>query len=372
MATPLKEHIDAGVVDTYAHGLAAAMGPAFDAEAFRTDALRGLEQLELKDRVAQVADTVHRHVGDDAAKGMAALLTMLEGKVPQEGPSSEFRWWPMAAYVERHGLDHPEQALAAMARITGFFSCEFAVRPFLQTHRERTLEELHRWARSDDVHLRRNASEGVRPRLPWGSRLNAFADDPTEVFALCEVLRNDQELYVRRSVANALNDIAKDHPARLCAWLADWSPSSPEGRWVVRHALRSLVKQGDPAALELLGFAPPRVRVESLRTDRDRYVVGETMQLHFTLVSTADEPQRLVVDHRVHYVKADGRTRPKVFKGSELVLQPAERRQVSRRQHLRPISTRRYYEGEHAVDIVVNGVVSDAVAFHLSVPSIRE
>lgn len=363
-----KAGVDGRVVQVYAHGLVGAdLGTArFDGAAFSADALAGLGALELKDRVRHIARALDKHLGPDVPRALGALLGLLDTVPPDPKDKISFTLWPMAQYVEDFGVDHFDASVAAMKRITQRFSCEFAVRPFLVRYPERMLAVMHAWAVDPDVHVRRNASEGIRPRLPWGMRLQAYVDDPTRVFGVLAKLRKDPEEYVRRSVSNCLNDIAKDHPGALMAVLAQWD-ADPDAHtlWIKKRALRSLVKAGDAQALALLGYGPAQVRVEGLRLDAPAYRVGDTLGFSFDLVSTSDQPQDLMVDYRVHFVKASGQRRPKVFKLKAVRLGAGDRITVHRKQHLKPISTRRYHAGTHGLDVQVNGVASDAVWFKL-------
>lgn len=367
-STPFKEGINAEVVRAYADGLAHV--PGFDPTSFTAATVPALDALELKARVQHVAAALLEHLGGDYAFALSALMEMLEEHTANDRPSYAFVHWPMAQFVEDYGPDVPEHfaaSVAAMKAITRHFSCEFAVRPFLERYPEAMLAVMHDWATDPDVHVRRNASEGMRPRLPWGGHLTAFIDDPAPVFELLATLREDPEAYVRRSVSNALNDIAKDHPQRLMDVLEAWGTEGDAHHlWIRKRALRTLVKDGDPRALALLGFHPPQVRVEDLAVDAATYRVGDTLQISFTLVSEGDAPQRLELDYRVHYVKKSGLTSPKVFKLKTMTLQPGERVSIVRKQHLKPISTRRYHAGLHRVDVQVNGQVFGDVPFDLA------
>lgn len=364
---PFKEGINESVVRYYADGLAERIS-GFRSDGFLTDVMDHLEALELKARVKHIAAQVHTHLGGNYLRGLDAFADMLRAEEANEAPSFAFLHWPMAQFVEDYGLDHIEPSVDAMREITQHFSCEFAVRPFLVRYPKRMLEVMYEWASDENVHVRRNASEGLRPRLPWGLRLQSFVDDPTPVFGVLDMLRKDPEEYVRRSVSNCLNDIAKDHPGQLMHVLAEWDADPGQhGEWIKKRALRTLVKAGDPQALELLGFGRPKVRVEGLSVDAPRYAVGDTVEISFSLVNAGNKKQRLVVDYRVHYVKANGSTSPKVFKLKTIELEPSERHDVVRRQHLRPISTRRYYPGTHAVDVQVNGETFGSAEFEVSV-----
>jgi 3-methyladenine DNA glycosylase AlkC len=216
------------------------------------------------------------------------------------------------------------------------------------------------------AHVRRLVSEGSRPRLPWGLRLRSLVIDPSPTLPLLRALQNDPSTYVRRSVANHLNDIAKDHPALLASWLAEHLPgASAERRALLRHASRGLLKQGDAAVLAAWGLgAAYRGRV-ALALSPERVVVGDGLLLTVQLHSTARQTQRLAVDYAVHHVKAAGHTTPKVFKGWVVELAPGESRQLVKRHSMKAVTTRRYHPGAHALDLRINGRVVARSAFEL-------
>jgi len=347
----------------------------FDARRFARAAERGLGPLELKARVQHVATAIVRELPDDPVRALGILeragrvLTLDEADRVTAG----FVAWPLIDAVPLVGMAHPERALAALLALTPLFSAEFAIRPFLREHQALTLRTLSRACRSEDEHVRRLVSEGTRPRLPWGGVLEAFVLDPTPTLTLLEKLRDDPSEYVRRSVANHLNDISKDHPERAVeacrAWMAR---PTPERSALVRHALRTLVKAGDARALELLGHEPAAaVDVRHLRVTPTRVAVGGSLELRFEVRSRASVTTSLVVDYAVHHVKKAGHTTAKVFKLRRLVLGPGEALVVRKTHSLRAVTTRRYHAGRHAIEILVNGVARARAAFELDVPRAR-
>jgi hypothetical protein len=206
--------------------------------------------------------------------------------------------------------------------------------------------------------VRRLVSEGTRPRLPWAPRLRAFQEDPRPVIALLELLKDDAERYVQRSVANNLNDIAKDHPELAVEvsrrWLVDASPSR---RWIVRHALRSLVKKGHRGALDVMGVGgKPRVDISGIRLAPATTRIGGEVRFSFEIVSTSRKTQELLVDFAVHYVKANGTARPKVFKLRKLALPPSGRVELGSAISLKGMTTRKHYPGRHGIEALINGV----------------
>jgi hypothetical protein len=215
--------------------------------------------------------------------------------------------------------------------------------------------------------VRRLVSEGTRPRLPWGMRLRAFQRDPGPTLALLEKLKDDASLYVRRSVANHLNDIGKDHPDLLNETAVRWMQDAGEPRaWIVRHALRSSIKRGDPKALALLGYgATAQVRIDNVRIRPKRAAIGDKVVVAYDIVSTARRSQTLLIDFRVQYVKANGKTSPKVFKGRRLELGPGEIRACTHAIALIQRTTRTHYPGRHRVDAFINGIAYPLGTFEL-------
>ena len=361
MGSPLKQRIDRGTIARLAAAIA-AVDRSFDQAAFIAEAAAGLEPLGLKARIDQVARALERHVPTPFAHAAALLCAAAD-----RARLDLWAAWPCLTYVERRGAEDPDAALDALARLTRHASAEFAIRPLLEQHPARTFDRLRHWAASPDAHLRRLVSEGTRPRLPWGRHLAALRHDPSPVLPLLDRLRDDPEEAVRRSVANHLNDIAKDHPGLALAvarrWLAE---GDTHVAGVVRHGLRTLVKAGDPAALALLGADPAaEVEVHDLRLAEARVPLGGTLRFSFLLRNASGRPVRAVIDYVVHLRRANGARSPKVFKLSTRTLPPAAGLTVRRAHSLRPVTVRRYYPGEHLLEIQVNGRIAARAPFEL-------
>jgi 3-methyladenine DNA glycosylase AlkC len=238
---------------------------------------------------------------------------------------------------------------------------------FLDREPERTLARLRAWATDPSEDVRRLVSEGTRPRLPWAPRLRQFQLDPSPVLELLELLKDDPSLYVRRSVANNLNDIGKDHPDILVATCRRWlEDSTEERRWLVRHALRSAVKRGDPAALDVLGFRAAEGAVDGLVIEPELPRIGASVRITAVIGNAGDQRAALNVDLRIHFVKASGGTSPKVFKLREIELDPGERVTLSKVISLRQHTTRTHYPGAHRIEVILNGSSHPAGSFALS------
>ncbi|MCS6287921.1 MAG: DNA alkylation repair protein [Nitrospira sp.] len=369
MAEPLKNSFGADVPRTIARMIAAVF-PRFDQKAFVRSSLEGYDALDLMPRGWKIAHQLRRSLPEDYEKAIEILLASLDRKPERtvaQGMGG-FLLLPHVFFVAEYGLEHFETSMRAQYVLTQRFTAEFSIRRYLERHPAATLARLMEWSADPSEDVRRLVSEGTRPRLPWASRLRAFQADPRPVLALLERLKDDPSLYVRRSVANNLNDIGKDHPAVLVEtarrWIVD---ATDERRWIIRHALRSAVKRGDSGALGLLGFGEAaRVSVEKVRIAPKRPTIGSSVAIACEIANRAPVVQRLLVDLRVHYVKANGVQRPKVFKLKQVELAPREAVPVRKTLSLAQLTTRRHYPGRHAVEVVINGQAHPLGTFELT------
>jgi 3-methyladenine DNA glycosylase AlkC len=368
----MRDGLDAAALARIARGVRAAW-PAFPRDRFLRLAGAGLDALELKPRVRHILAALRDTLPASFPEQADILERLPAGWDPGEpgDPLRGFAAWPVIDLVAETGLGQPARALEVLRRLTGLFTAEFAIRPFLQHHWEVCRPRLERWTEDPEAPVRRLVSEGTRPRLPWGLRLTAFVRDPSPCLPLLERLRDDPSDSVRRSVANHLNDIAKDHPDRVVALCARWAENAPEPRaGIIRRATRTLVKAGHPGALALHGAArAPEIRVEDFSVGRKRVAIGESQTLRLALASTARAAQRLVVDFAVHFHKADGSLRPKVFKWLVSDLAPGACLGREKTVAFRPLTTRRLHPGPHRVDLRVNGRVLAEAAFALTPPA---
>jgi len=346
----------------------------FPVDQFRSDALNGLDALELKERVHHLIEVLHRHLPEPfeaSVESIEAVKSVWDyGR--EDDPLTGFAAWPIIDYIGVHGLDHPDLSLKALKHLTSLFSAEFAIRPFLISHMEVTLNHLRQWCGDADEHVRRLVSEGTRPRLPWGQQLPQFIADPAPVIRLLEKLKDDESEYVRRSVANNLNDISKDHPGLVIQTCRNWlDPSDKNRSKLIRHATRTLVKSGHPEVFALLGYTQtPKLSVQEMKLERYRVRLGESVNMNALIRSTASEIQNFVVDYAVYHMKANGQSSAKVFKLKTVTIDPGETVELKRSHPFRKITTRKYYSGKHAIELLINGVGCGRVEFELSIPQI--
>jgi 3-methyladenine DNA glycosylase AlkC len=346
--------------------------PAFDGGAFVTEACKGLAALELLDRGKHISRALARHLPGDYPRALEVLLASLG----PEHASDEllgvgiapFFYLPHTLFVAEHGLDHFDLSMRAQYELTKRFSAESSIRPYIAAHPERTFAVLRRWTSDRNAHVRRLVSEGTRLRLPWAARVAWLDAHPDRVLALLELLKDDPSTMVRRSVANSLNDLGKLDPGRLLRTCARWlKGAGGERRALVEHALRSAVKRGDPGALRLLGYGDaPAVVVEGVAFTPARVPIGGRVAMTLALRSKSRQPQSLLVDVAVHFVKARGHAAPKVFKVKRVQLAPRQRLELQTAFSLAVHTTRVPRPGRHAVDVIINGRASPAGAFHVT------
>ena len=270
---------------------------------------------------------------------------------------ASFFYLPHTTFVAEFGLKHYEASMNALHVLTKRFTSEFAIRPFLNRYENESLHTLAIWVLDDDARVRRLVSEGTRPRLPWAARLQTTTAHRSQVLHLLEQLRDDPDEVVRRSVANHLNDVGRDNPKLLIGIARNWMKHAPDSREsLIRHALRTLVKQGNVDALKLLGVShSARLTVENAKVSPKRVKLGATTTISFDVRNAGAKLERALVDLRVHYAKANGKASCKVFKLKSAELGAGDAMELCKTLKLQDLTTRTHYPGVHRVEALVNG-----------------
>jgi 3-methyladenine DNA glycosylase AlkC len=356
----IKDLFNEQTVGDLAGAIQVACG-AFDREAFLSRVFDAeWPARELKQRIRHITVVLHELLPAD----YRSRLDILRRAMPNvEGIVQ----WVFTDYVEVYGLDDWEASIPALEEFTERMSAEFAIRPFIVRYPERTMAQMLVWAEHESAEVRRLASEGCRPRLPWGIRLQALVADPAPILPILERLKNDVSEPVRKSVANNLNDISKDNPGVVLDLLRRWqADATDEVRWITGHALRTLVKQGHPDALALLGYgSADEIAVHNLAVEPRAVAIGDKVTLSFDVESLASEPLNLMIDYVVYHLRANGRLSPKVFKLSKRTIEPGEVLQIARAHSFAPVTTRKYYPGEQAIEPKINGRLFGRAGFVL-------
>ncbi len=345
---------------------------AFDAEGFVTDVMTSLKQLELKERINHIAQILERYLASDfraACKQIVAALPPPLDPKRTDGDFGDFIFAPLGEFVVRNGLSAKQlnHSLRTLKAITQRFSMEDAIRWFINAFTEATLAELADWSVDKNYHVRRLVSEGTRPILPWSKRLTIEHTVPLDFL---DTLHADSTRYVTRSVANHLNDISKTDARLVLRTLKRWKKLArqdpAELTWMTKHALRSLVKQGNVAALDMLGFRQkPCIEITNFRLQRTAIMAGEAIEMEFTL--TALRKESLLVDYVIDFVKANGILKPKVHKLKQLTLEKGESVTIAKRHPLRAnATTYTLYPGTHKIALQINGLRFEQLPFELS------
>ncbi|SDW67743.1 DNA alkylation repair protein [Paenibacillus sp. CF384] len=373
MAEPLKLMYDMPFLRRFAE-LTASEWPPFERERFIQLVIgEGWEELELKGRIRRITESLGAVLPASYPEALAVLLAIHER-------CSGFPYLFFPDFVERYGLSDWERSMHALAKFTIQSSAEFAIRQFLIQETERTMARMMEWAQSDNEHLRRLASEGCRPRLPWGQALSMFKRDPSPILPLLELLKCDPSLYVRKSVANNLNDIAKDHPDVVKAIAARWKGQHALTDWIVRHGCRTLIKAADPEIMALFGYeegaAQSCVDAAEIEVMSDKVEIGGIVQVSYAmrLTDSANEPVKLRIELGVSYVKAGGKVSQKRFLLSDKRTAPGARLTGGKKLDFTDLTTRKHYPGLHRLELIVNGapVAETAVMVYGSVEELKK
>ncbi len=358
MAELLKNYVSNDVVKTLA-SLVAKNDKGFSEKVFCKNALnRQWAERELKDRLRFLAEILGKTVSGTYSqqirtlKKVAPHFTGLKGLLFPE-------------FVVHYGMDDFETSMDALKYFTPFSSAEFAIRPFIQKYPRETMAILEKWSKDSDDHVRRLSSEGCRPRLPWSFPLRDFKKDPSAVIRILENLKNDPSLYVRKSVANNLNDISKDHPDLVLRLAKKWVGKSPSTDWILKHALRTLLKKGNQDALSLFGLGKIKnVSALDLKLTRKTFEIGTHLEFSARVENKNRKDVLLRLEYAIHFLNKNGSHSKKVFKISEKAYAPGLHA-LKRRHSLKQMTTRKHNPGIHHLDIILNGELQLSQKFQL-------
>ncbi len=345
-------------------------GFALDADDYAAAVDARIAGLELKDRVLVLAEELRARLPQDYETAVDILVCSLGPELTEDQGMFTESWFlmPVARFVEEYGLEHPAVSLAAIEEITCRHTGEYAIRPYLSKWHDLTMAQVRRWARSDSHNVRRLATEGIRPRLPWAARYQPFVADPAPVIEILDLLVADRSGYVRTSVANNLNDISRDHPELAVRtarrWLDNFDSAATQS--LVAKGLRTLVKAGNPAALETIGTPfDPHITVPEVLLSTSTPRVGDTMEILAMIANTSNEPRDVIVDYQIHFRKADGTLRPTVFRLGKTRIPAKTEIKLCKKHSFRINKTRAYHPGRQGISVQANGTKSEITYFTL-------
>jgi 3-methyladenine DNA glycosylase AlkC len=342
--------------------------PAFDKKKFKQLIFNETWQgKELKERMRHTSLVLHQFLPKDFEKAMSLIENIIIKLRTCKITESSLEFMFFADYIETYGIEHFNASVRSIEFVTQFTSCEFAVRPFIIKYGDRMLSQMVQWSLHKSHHVRRLASEGCRPRLPWAIALPALKKDPTFILPILENLKTDSSEYVRRSVANNLNDIAKDNPDIVITIAKKWKGISKETDAIIKHGCRTLLKQGNAEILKYYGLDHnPDIEVTNFNILTPKVKVGSEALFSFTLHNKAISPVIIRLEYAIYYLRQNGRHSRKVFKISEKQYQANERLTITRKQSFREITTRKFYTGQQGLSLIVNGQAHEIQPFELT------
>ncbi len=341
--------------------------PDFSTEIFITKIFDAhWEQKELKDRMRHTANVLHYFLPEsfDKASEIIQQLSLTLMQKPTKGDGLAYLFLP--DYIERYGINYFDVSVKTIELVTQLSSCEFAVRPFIIAYPEKMMMQMHAWSTHDNHHVRRLASEGSRPRLPWAMALPAFKKDPNAVLPILENLKNDPSEYVRKSVANNLNDITKDNIPVVLNIIKQWKNHSPATDSIIKHACRNLLKQAHPVVLAHFGLSQSEaILFSDFKLNTPKIAIGENLSFAFTVSNTDVISHTIRLEYAIYYKRQNAIFGKKVFKISERQLAPNESLKINRNQSFKIITTRKFYAGTQQLGVIINGIEKVIVPFEL-------
>lgn len=357
MAEQLKFMYNKKLVDRLANSLYSA-DKNFNPIQFKKDVFNHQwDDFELKQRTNHIAELFDKHLNYDFKKQVEILL--------QVAPHfNGFTGTVFPTFIELFGIDSPEVSIPALKKLTAYSTSEFAIRPFILKYPD-TIETMLTWSTDENYHVRRLASEGCRPLLPWAIKLVQFVEDPSPIIPILNNLRNDSEDYVYRSVANNLNDISKHHPALVLKLCKAWINESKTTKWVAKHALRTLLKKGNSEAMQLFGFgAIDQFKIERFDLVDDAIKIGADTRFELK-IRNSNKKAKVRLEYSISYLRKNGQHNDKVFQISELELNNNESFETSKSISFKELTTRKHYPGQHFITLKLNGNPTVKIPFEL-------
>ena len=323
------------------------------------------ENRELKQRMRHISSVLGEYLPDDYKSAVALIIKFIEHlKESQCTLLLEYMFIP--DYIEQYGLDDYDTSVNALCEITKFTSCEFAVRPFIIKYPQQMMKQMLAWSKHENHDVRRFSTEGCRPRLPWAMALPLLKNNPAKILPILENLKNDESEYVRKSVANNLNDITKDNPDVVINLIKKWKGNTKNTDWVIKHGSRTLLKQGNSDVMALFGFGSIKgIEIKNINIRTAQVRIGEALEFDFELHNKTKTKSKLRLEYAIYYQKANASLSKKVYKISEKEYAEKSVSVINRKQSFKLITTRKFHTGLHQLSIIINGNEFDKFDFDL-------
>jgi 3-methyladenine DNA glycosylase AlkC len=324
----------------------------------------GFEAKELKERMKHTTEVLHTFLPADYRQAVV-LIEKTINALRKAGYREALEFIFLPDYLATYGLDDYDTSIKALEFVTQFITCEFAVRPFLLKYGDRMMQQMQAWSLHEHASVRRLSSEGCRPRLPWAVAVPFLKKDPSAILPILETLKQDPSESVRRSVANNLNDIAKDHPAVVIGLAAKWKGISKETDAIIKHGSRTLLKQGSKEILQHYGLESTHVTFSDFKVLTPKVNTGDSLAFSFSVQNKDAQTRTIRLEYAIYYLKQNGSLSKKVFKISERLYAPGEAVNIVRKQSFRLITTRVFYSGKHQLSVIINGAEQPVKTFEL-------
>lgn len=337
--------------------------PSFRSDEFVSECVKTFPPLELKERMSSVREQLNIYMPSNYIETVELLRLALSNRT-----QGAFVFGSVLEYIEVYGCtdEYVDYSLEKLGELTGVLSSEFAIRPFFNKYPVKTLEIFEKWSKSEDFEIRRLASEGARPSLPWAMKINVNYPDASRQL---DNLYYDSERFVTRSVANHLNDISKIDPSfvldKLRQWQKEGKQNNVELSYIINHSLRTLVKKGHPETLQFLGYnLHPNIDVYDITFVKDTLGIGEKLSFMFDI--TSHENTKLMIDYIIYYPSNSSRRNKKIYKLKNMDCKKDSIYKVKGNRSFKEISTRKMKPGIHEIEIQINGTVYLSKLFTLT------
>jgi 3-methyladenine DNA glycosylase AlkC len=356
MAEPLKNIYSEKFFEAFSEILADEI-TSFDKHKFSKEIFSSnWHELELKQRMTRIAQVLRKHLDPNYKKSLEQICSIIDKQRRNHSNGFNFEFMFFPEFIQLFGLEDFENSINAIEKVTQYTSCEFVVRHFLNSYPEEMSKQMFAWSGHKHHYVRRLASEGMRTKLPWAVKVNHLSTEPEKILPLLEKLIEDEAEWVRKSVANSLNDLSKDIPDLVIEFAQKWTNKSTEINKVLKHGLRTLLKQGNVEALKLFGLnADSKVELVECQIVANKVQIGEHLEFQFELKNLEENPIQIRLEYRIYFLRENGTLFPKTFKISERSLAAFEIHKNSKRHSFKPITTRKYKTGLHKVALIVNG-----------------
>ncbi|RBQ09922.1 DNA alkylation repair protein [Pedobacter miscanthi] len=366
MASPLKDLYSPAFYDRLTKALAVTI-PGFDKGKFVKEIFSpDFESKELKERMKHTSKVLHNFLPADYAQSIELIKKTISQLRIQGIGEDGLAFMFLPDYIETYGINHFATSVEALEFVTQFVSCEFAVRPFILKYGNEMILRMQQWSLHESHKVRRLASEGSRPRLPWAMAIPFLKKDPTSILPILENLKTDPSEYVRRSVANSLNDIAKDHPQVVLDIAKKWSGLGDETDAIIKHGSRTLLKQGHADILKHYGLDDKGILLSDFKILTPEIKIGESLEFSFSILNENPAEQKVRLEYAIYYKKQNGQNTKKVYKISERIYPAGASVNVVRKQKFVLITTRKFHLGDHQISMIINGAEKEISSFELT------